>query len=173
VLERSPAGKLVAWRAKDEAINPAGHCLPGQPRRVEQRLLRMTSTPPVVNRLLETSLYVEVLDHSIAFYLRVFGFAVLLRDDYMCAMAVPDRQVLLLFQKGGSTELTETPFGFIPPPHDAHRTQHLCFSITHDRLNAWQDHLQDLDITLESRLDWGIMAAPASIFVILMAIHWK
>ena len=112
----------------------------------------MIPTPPV-SRILETSLYVEVLDRSIEFYTRVFGFEVMLRDDRMCAMAVPERQVLLLFRKGGSTKPSETPFGFIPP-HDARGTQHLCFSITHSVLNAWHDHLKDLEIGIESRLDW-------------------
>lgn len=113
----------------------------------------MTTTLPTVNRILETSLYVEALDRSAAFYMRVFGFTIMLQDDRMCAMAVPGQQVLLLFRKGGSTEPSGTPFGLIPP-HDAQGTQHLCFSITHSALNAWQDHLKDLDIVLESRLDW-------------------
>jgi catechol 2,3-dioxygenase-like lactoylglutathione lyase family enzyme len=114
----------------------------------------MVATPPAVNRILETSLYVEALERSIGFYARVFGFEIMFRDDRMCAMAVPGRQALLLFRKGGSTKRSETPFGFIPP-HDAQGTQHLCFSITHSALNAWQDHLKDLGIVLESHLDWS------------------
>ncbi len=113
----------------------------------------MMSSPPGVNRILETSLYVEVLDRSVAFYERVFGFGILLRDERMCAMAVPGRQVLLLFRKGGSTKPSRTPFGFIPP-HDAQGTQHVCFSISRSALDAWQDHLRHLEIALESRLDW-------------------
>lgn len=114
----------------------------------------MISVPPAVNRILETSLYVQALDRSIDFYVRVFGFEVMLRDDRMCAMAVPGRQVLLLFRKGGSTKPSETPFGFIPP-HDAQGTQHLCFSITHHALDIWNRYLQDLGIVIESRLDWS------------------
>jgi catechol 2,3-dioxygenase-like lactoylglutathione lyase family enzyme len=113
----------------------------------------MKEAPPPVHRVLETSLYVADLDRSIAFYARVFGFAVMLKDHRMCAMAVPGRQVLLLFHKGGSVHPSETPYGFIPP-HDGHGTLHLCFSIAHDDLETWEDHLRRMDIALESRLDW-------------------
>jgi catechol 2,3-dioxygenase-like lactoylglutathione lyase family enzyme len=113
----------------------------------------MTSYPPSVNRVLETSLYVEDLDRSTEFYRRVFSFEPVLRDERMCAMAVPGRQVLLLFRKGTSTAPNQTPFGFVPP-HDGQGTQHLCFSISHDAIEAWQTHLQALNIELESRLDW-------------------
>jgi catechol 2,3-dioxygenase-like lactoylglutathione lyase family enzyme len=53
---------------------------------------------PPVARILETSLYVRDLDASRAFYSRLFGFPVLLHDERMCAMAIPGRQVLLLFR---------------------------------------------------------------------------
>jgi catechol-2,3-dioxygenase len=62
----------------------------------------MSPTRPKVNRILETSLYVGDLDQSAHFYARIFGFEVMLHDDRMCAMAVPNRQVLLLFRKGAS-----------------------------------------------------------------------
>ena len=110
--------------------------------------------PPSVNRVLETSLYVADLDVSSAFYDRVFGFPVLLRDERMCAMAIPGRQVLLLFRRGGSVQPSATPFGLIPA-HDGQGTQHLCFSIGHSQVNEWRAHLQACGVALESRLDWS------------------
>ena len=109
---------------------------------------------PPLNRILETALYVANLDGSEAFYRRVCGFNTLLRDDRMCAMAIPGRQVLLLFRRGGSVEPSVTPFGQIPP-HDANGQQHLCFSIDHAALGAWQAHLVACDVSIESRLDWS------------------
>jgi catechol 2,3-dioxygenase-like lactoylglutathione lyase family enzyme len=94
---------------------------------------------------------VDSLDHSAEFYRRVFGFEVMLRDERMCALTVPGRQVLLLFRRGGSTQPSETPFGVIPP-HDASGPQHLCFSITHDAFAEWRAHLQTLGIIIESEL---------------------
>jgi catechol 2,3-dioxygenase-like lactoylglutathione lyase family enzyme len=110
-------------------------------------------SPPAVRSILETSLYVADLERSAAFYNQVFGFDPVLRDDRMCAMAVPGRQVLLLFRTGGSVKPSETPVGFIPP-HDGRGTQHLCFSIARTDLEPWQGHLHTLHIELESRLDF-------------------
>jgi catechol 2,3-dioxygenase-like lactoylglutathione lyase family enzyme len=113
----------------------------------------MMNKPPTVSRILETSLYVEDLDASQNFYMQTFGFDVMLRDDRMCALAVPGRQVLLLFKRGASTRPSASPSGLIPP-HDAHGKQHLCFSVDHRGLEEWQAHLVARGIVVESRLDW-------------------
>jgi catechol 2,3-dioxygenase-like lactoylglutathione lyase family enzyme len=107
--------------------------------------------PPPFNRILESSLYVGSLEHSAEFYRRVFGLEVMLRDERMCALALPGRQVLLLFRRGGSTQPSETPFGIIPP-HDASGSQHLYFSITHETFVPWRNHLRSLDIIIDSEL---------------------
>jgi catechol 2,3-dioxygenase-like lactoylglutathione lyase family enzyme len=108
---------------------------------------------PKVNRILETSLYVADLDRSQAFYERVFGFAVMLRDHRMCALAVPGREALLLFKLGASVAPSQLPFGTIPP-HDGHGRQHLCFSIDFADLDSWQAHLERSGVAIESRLRW-------------------
>ncbi len=111
-------------------------------------------TVPTVNRVLETSLYVADLDLSQAFYERIFGFTVMLRDHRMCALAVPGRQALLLFKLGQSVQPSETPYGTIPP-HDGRGRQHLCFSIDEADLDTWQSHLQHSGVAIESRLEWA------------------
>ncbi len=108
---------------------------------------------PLVGRILETSLYVADLDRSCLFYGRVFGFRVLMRDERMCAMAVPDRQVLLLFRIDRSIRASDSPAGLIPG-HGAHGTQHLCFSIGHEDLPRWTRHLESRGVAIETRLDW-------------------
>jgi catechol 2,3-dioxygenase-like lactoylglutathione lyase family enzyme len=113
----------------------------------------MSPARPDLNRILETSLYVEDLDRSARFYAQIFGFEVMLQDDRMCAMAVPHRQVLLLFRKGASATPSKSPVGFIPP-HDADGRQHLCWSITHDMLGQWQNYLKAMGVVVETRLDW-------------------
>lgn len=109
--------------------------------------------PPPIARVLETALYVGDLDVSETFYRQLFGFERLLRDERMCGLAVPGRQVLLLFRRGGSVEPSPTPFGLIPA-HDAQGKQHLCFRIEHADVARWVEHLSARDVALESRLDW-------------------
>ena len=113
----------------------------------------MNPSRPSVNRILETSLYVDDLGRSTAFYRRLFGFEVMFQDDRMCAMAVPDRQVLLLFRKGGSVHPVEMPFGVIPA-HDGQGALHLCFAIDRDALDPWRNHLRSLGIAIESEVAW-------------------
>ena len=109
--------------------------------------------PPPLSRVLETALYVGDLDVSEAFYCRLFSFERLLRENRMCALSIPGRQVLLLFLRGGSTKPSPTPFGLIPP-HDASGQQHLCFRIEHEDVEHWQAYLAAAGVALESRLDW-------------------
>ena len=109
---------------------------------------------PEITRTLETSLYVASLDASEAFYRRVFGFSTMLRDGRMCAMAVPQRHVLLLFRRGGSVQASPSPAGDIPG-HDGQGTQHVCFGIPADAFEEWNGHLAAEGIEIESRLEWA------------------
>ncbi len=109
--------------------------------------------PPSITRILETALYVGDLDRAEHFYKALFGLDVMLRDDRMSALALPDRQVLLLFKIGATEEPAHTPFGLIPP-HGAVGIQHLCFAIEQDQVRAWQHRLKEFAIAIESTLIW-------------------
>ena len=67
----------------------------------------VTTMPPRINGILETSLYVESAARSAEFYRRVFGFEPLepgepLNDETrLCPMRAGDRSVLLLFNALG------------------------------------------------------------------------
>ena len=111
-----------------------------------------TAAPmPRITAQLETSLYVSDLDISTAFYQRIFGFEVLLREDRMVGMAVPGSTVLLLFLRGGSVQPSATPGGTIPA-HDGHGTLHLCFAIPLAALHDWEQHLAAQGVPVESRV---------------------
>ena len=75
----------------------------------------MPEVGPPVGGVLETALYVEDLTRSREFYQRVFGFATLFADERLCALNVADRQVLLLFKRGTSTQSMPTSGGTILP----------------------------------------------------------
>ena len=108
---------------------------------------------PRVSGVLETSLYVEDLDRSRAFYQRLFGFEQFMCDHRMCALGVPGEQVLLLFRHGMTDEPAPAPGGFIPP-HHGRGALHLCFAIPYGELAAWESHLARSGIEIESRLHW-------------------
>lgn len=110
-------------------------------------------TAPRLTGVLETSLYVENLDRSQHFYSRILGFETLLRDDRMCALAIPGMAVLLLFARGQSVTPTQTPGGTIPP-HDGTGHLHLCFAIPVSTKDDWPAHLRAHDTPIESRVSW-------------------
>ena len=110
-----------------------------------------TAAVPRVSGQLESSLYVEDLGKSKAFYQRVFGFEVLLEEERMVGMAVPGGTVLLLFKRGGSARPSQVPGGVIPE-HDGRGTLHLCFAIPLSALDDWERHLATLGIPVESRV---------------------
>src|SRR5258705_5836264 len=81
---------------------------------------------PRVNGVIETSLYVHDLQRAGRFYQDLFGLRLLLSDQRLTALAVGDRQVLLLFVRGGSRQLNPGPYGGgepppRPPPAEPHR----------------------------------------------------
>jgi catechol 2,3-dioxygenase-like lactoylglutathione lyase family enzyme len=112
-----------------------------------------TMSDTAITGLLESSLYVKNLEASIGFYTSLFGFPVLFADHRMCAMAVREGQVLLLFLKGASTKAAFTPGGIVPPS-DGDGHLHLAFSITADALEEWEASLKAAGISLESRVTW-------------------
>jgi catechol 2,3-dioxygenase-like lactoylglutathione lyase family enzyme len=113
----------------------------------------MQQARPRVSQILETSLYVNDLTRSRAFYEQLFGFAAFFHDERMCAMEVPGEQVLLLFRHGMTDKPAPGPDGFIPP-HYGRGALHLAFAIPFGELAAWEDHLMRQSIAVESRIGW-------------------
>jgi catechol 2,3-dioxygenase-like lactoylglutathione lyase family enzyme len=108
---------------------------------------------PRVKGILETALYVEDLDRAIEFYTRVFGFAVMRRDDRFAALDVAPAGVLLLFRRGGTLTAVETGYGAIPP-HDGSGPLHMAFAIAADELAVWEEMLQQSGVAIESTVRW-------------------
>jgi catechol 2,3-dioxygenase-like lactoylglutathione lyase family enzyme len=111
------------------------------------------NTVPRTSGVLETSLYVEDLERSRAFYQRLFGFEQFMCDTRMCALGVPGEHVLLLFRHG-MTDAPAPAAGGVIPPHHGRGHLHLCFSIPYGELAAWEAHLDRSGIEIESRLHW-------------------
>lgn len=105
---------------------------------------------PPTEGILESSLYVADVSRSVDFYARIFGFQKIADfGERGCAMRAADRQVLLLFQQGGSlaTQL---------PPHDGTGELHLAFAIARAELAAWEAWLAENEIAVEQRQTWEL-----------------
>ena|SRR5438105_1522501 len=105
--------------------------------------------PPKTAGLLESSLYVADVDRSTRFYKKIFGFPVI--SDFGsrgCAMQAGERQVLLLFKKGGSLEIRS--------PHDGTGELHLAFAIPGVDLARWEAWLAENGIAVEEKRAWEL-----------------
>jgi catechol 2,3-dioxygenase-like lactoylglutathione lyase family enzyme len=98
-------------------------------------------------------LYVDDLDRSIQFYQRLFGFAVMNRDERFCALNVAPGSVLLLFRRGGTLSAIETGHGTIPP-HDGHGPLHMALAIAEASLAEWEATLAKAGVAIESTVHW-------------------
>jgi catechol 2,3-dioxygenase-like lactoylglutathione lyase family enzyme len=103
--------------------------------------------PPQSQGILESSLYVHDVAVSARFYERIFGFR-LISDfgERGCAMQAGDRQVLLLFKKGGSLQ--------IQSPHDGSGELHVAFAIPASELATWEAWLAQNEIAVEEKTTW-------------------
>lgn len=112
----------------------------------------MMERPPI-GGVLETSLYVDQVARSVAFYTDLLEFDVLFQSERGAGLSVEGRQVLLLFKKGGTLEPITTERGVIPP-HDGDGNLHMAFAIPADALEAWEQRLRAKGTDLESRYHW-------------------
>jgi catechol 2,3-dioxygenase-like lactoylglutathione lyase family enzyme len=102
---------------------------------------------PKSDGILESSLYVNDVVASARFYEKIFGFQVI--SDFGergCAMQAGDRQVLLLFEKGGSREIVS--------PHDGDGELHIAFAIAASELAKWEAWLPENGIAVEEKRTW-------------------
>jgi catechol 2,3-dioxygenase-like lactoylglutathione lyase family enzyme len=104
---------------------------------------------PNIEGILESSLYVTDVARSAQFYEKIFGFQVISNfAGRGCAMKAANRQVLLLFKKGGSLDMVS--------PHDGNGELHLAFAITAAALASWEGWLEKNGIAVEEKRAWEL-----------------
>lgn len=104
---------------------------------------------PKTEGILESALYVSDLTRSVHFYREMFGFSVI--SDFGprgCAMQAGPHQVLLLFKKGASREITS--------PHDGDGELHLAFAVSAAELANWESWLAQKGIAVEEKRPWEL-----------------
>ena len=104
---------------------------------------------PKTEGILESSLYVTDVARSAQFYEKIFGFQVVSEfGERGCAIKAGNRQVLLLFRKGGSRDT--------PTPHDGDGELHLAFAIAAAELSSWETWLGENGIVVEEKRAWEL-----------------
>jgi catechol 2,3-dioxygenase-like lactoylglutathione lyase family enzyme len=109
---------------------------------------------PALERVIETSLYVDDLDRAARFYADVLGLKSLTSDSRFLAYDVGGRSVLLVFRRGFTLETVHMPGGTIPP-HDGHGPLHIAFAIAANELALWEQRLGEHGVAIEGRTDWS------------------
>jgi catechol 2,3-dioxygenase-like lactoylglutathione lyase family enzyme len=114
----------------------------------------MKHTRPALSGVLETALVVENVERATQFYCKLFGFDVLVQSERLCALDVKPKQVLLLFQRGGSLDDIRLPGGVLPGGLDAQGRSHMAFAIEAEDLELWRGWLKQNTLAIESTVHW-------------------
>jgi len=108
----------------------------------------------MLDRVLETCLYVDDLDRAARFYEDVLGLAAMTSDARFRAYDVGGKSVLLIFRRGFTLETVRMPGGTIPP-HDGHGPLHIAFAVSADELANWEKRLGERGVAIEGRTRWS------------------
>ena len=106
-----------------------------------------------LTRVVETALYFDDLVAAAAFYRDVLGLRVMNEGPRLVALDAGAGTVLLLFQRGATTDGFRWPTGYIPP-HDGAGPAHLALGVASEHLDTWERRLTALGIEVESRVTW-------------------
>ncbi len=109
---------------------------------------------PELGGVLETAIYVDDMARAKRFYEDVMGLPPMFEDSRLIAYGVGGRSVLLIFKRGGSINPSVLPGGTIPG-HDGDGPLHFAFAVDAEQLAAWEKHLADHEVQIESRVDWS------------------
>ena len=108
----------------------------------------------MLERVIETCLYVDDLDRAARFYAQVLELKPLTQDARFRAYDVGGRSVLLLFRRGATRETVHMPGGTIPP-HDGSGPVHVAFAISAEALQRWEQQLAAHGTVIEGRTTWS------------------
>lgn len=102
-----------------------------------------------IQRVLETSLYVEDLEAAIGFYGDVLGLKAFSKaEGRHCFFRCGDGVVLLF-----NPRATEQEGGHVPS-HGAHGPGHVAFAIQASDIPRWREHLVARNVEVEREVTW-------------------
>jgi len=110
-------------------------------------------TPPLIDGLLETALYVDDMARSVAFFRDVLGLTVMLETERLVAFDAGRQGVLLVFARGKSVADMPSEGGVVPG-HDGRGPLHMAFAIAANSYDAWRAHLIEVGVTMRGEMRW-------------------
>ena len=108
---------------------------------------------PRIEGLLETALYVEDMDRSVAFFRDIMGLSPMLETGRLTAFDAGRQGVLLVFKRGASIEDVRSSSGVVAG-HDGTGPLHMAFAISEGSYDEWRRHLTDAGVKIRSEMKW-------------------
>ena len=108
---------------------------------------------PAIGGLLESSLYVDDMNRSVAFFERILELRAMFRSERLTAFDAGRSGVLLVFTRGASKADSASSIGVVPG-HDGNGPLHMAFAISASSYDDWRRHLTDLGIAIYSEVRW-------------------
>jgi catechol 2,3-dioxygenase-like lactoylglutathione lyase family enzyme len=108
---------------------------------------------PKIDGLLETALYVDDMDRSVAFFETVIELRAMFKSARLSAFDAGHSGVLLVFARGASLADMSSPSGIVPG-HDGSGPLHMAFAIAADSYDAWSQHLARHAVRIYSEVRW-------------------
>jgi catechol 2,3-dioxygenase-like lactoylglutathione lyase family enzyme len=108
---------------------------------------------PDISGLLETALYVEDMERSVAFFRDIIGLRPMLETERLTAFQAGAAGVLLIFKRGASIEDMPGLRGTVPG-HDGSGPLHMALAISEESYEPWRGHLQARDVAITSEVQW-------------------
>jgi catechol 2,3-dioxygenase-like lactoylglutathione lyase family enzyme len=102
-----------------------------------------------IQRVLETSLYVDDLETATVFYAEVLGLLAFSQAGGRHSFFRCGDGVVLLFNPRATQEE-----GGQVPPHGAHGPGHVAFAIQASDIPGWRDHLRVHNVEVEREVTW-------------------
>lgn len=108
---------------------------------------------PMIDGILETSVYVDDMDAAHEFYSGILGLKRMVSGDRLFAYDAGPAQALLIFHRGHTGEDVETEGGVVPG-HDSTGPSHFAFRIAEDQLQPWRSYLKEQGVDIISEVTW-------------------
>lgn len=110
-------------------------------------------TPPPLDGILETAVYVDDMEAAHAFYSGILGLKRMVGSDRLYAYDAGPAQTLLVFHRGHTGEDVPTDGGLVPG-HDTSGHSHFAFRISKEQLDAWRTYLDEAGVEIISEVTW-------------------